>query len=68
MRLLKIFTGVLLMLIQIALMYVDRFICAFIPWLPIKKVSTRLEPLNVILNSSIRVTVFILIYWYVKQF
>ena len=56
------------MLIQIALMYVDRFICAFIPWLPIKKVSTRLEPLNVIINSSIRVTVFILIYWYVKQF
>ena len=56
------------MLIQIVLMYVDRFICAFIPRLPIKKVSTRLEPLNVILNSSIRVTVFILIYWYVKQF
>jgi len=50
------------MLLQLALMYIDRLVSGFIPWLDVLPLSTNLLPIRQLVNSFIRVGVASLIY------
>ena len=59
----QIVLGLIILVIQAVVLYFDRFIVAFLPWLSIKSVSKSINNKECIRNASWRVSMFLVFYF-----
>lgn len=62
MKTIQSISGLILFILQLVITYIDRFIVAFIPWLSIGKLQTRMITLEALKSTLYRVGFATLIY------